>query len=49
MNKKAIIAICAALSVGCATQPQGHRTLVDTYAPGFSHYIDLLIELEGKK
>ena len=30
-------AICAALSVGCATQPQGHRSLVDTYAPGFSH------------
>ena len=37
MNKKATTAICAALSVGCATQPQGHRTLVDTYAPGFSH------------
>ena len=38
MNKKATIAICAALVVGCAApQPQGHRTLVDTYAPGFSH------------
>jgi len=36
-TKATITAICAALSVGCATQPQGHRSLVDTYAPGFSH------------
>src|SRR5690606_41714638 len=38
MKMKALAAaICAALSAGCATQPKGHRTLVDTYAPGFSY------------
>lgn len=38
MRTKSIIAICATLVAGCAApQPQGHRTLVDTYAPGFSY------------
>lgn len=38
MKTKAITAaLVVTLVAGCAAQPQGPRTLVDTYAPGFSY------------